>query len=81
MYIQDQLRSLTYNKNPEGLTRRHAHLGKCDCKSASSTFYSFSKKHTNAMAYQLVQKVGNGSRNVDSVLLVSVIAVFEEYEQ
>ena len=33
------------------------------------------------MAYQLVQKVGNGSRNVDSVLLVSVIAVFEEYEQ
>ena len=40
-----------------------------------------SKKHTNAMAYQLVQKVGNGSRNVDSVLLVSVIAVFEEYEQ
>ena len=44
MHIQDQLRSFTYNKNPEGLTRRHVHLGKCDCKSASSTFYSFVKK-------------------------------------
>ena len=37
--------------------------------------------HTNAMAYHPVHEVGNGSGNVDSVLLPSVNAVFEEYEQ